>query len=254
MGELWVNNGSWNRVENGTDFTYHNGSGYVNPTSVYVYNNGWSEIWKKSDPVTYSFYPWYSSNFRKGSSNNVVESPSTGNDIYIGAISGSFPTHYFSLVSIAGPTTDGTTNISTILATRPNITSASFTLRRRTTSPNGPGVSSPSGSIYFGIFNEPNPWSVGYENLQGINQDWNPKGSGNVDSLSFNTSRTYTIPSQIIYDMVNNSVPMIVAGTTSESGQTGFVSSVSSSTNNYMAFFGSSDPSYKPYWTVTFDY
>lgn len=251
MGELWVYNNSWNRVENGTDFKYHNGTGYVNPTSVYVYNNGWSEVWKKSDPVTYSFYPWYSSNFRKGSFNNVVEAPSTSNDMYIGAFAGSFPTHYFSLVSIGGGTTDGTTNISTILATRPNITSASFTMKRQSSS----GVSNPSGNVYFGIFNESNPWSVDYNNLQGTNQDWNPKGTGNVNSLGYNTYKTYTIPAQIIYDMVNNSVPMIVAGTTSESGQTGFTASVSSSTSNYMRFYGSSGGSGNlPYWTVTFDY
>lgn len=253
MGELWVYNGSWNRVENGTDFKYHNGSGYVNPSSVYVYNNGWSEVWKKSDPVTYTFRAWYSSNFRKGSFNNVVEGSSTSNDLYIGAFAGSFPTHYLSLISIPQFATDGVTDIYQVLATRPNVTSATLTLTRQSST----GSSSPSGSIYFGMLNDPNPWTVDYATLQGTNQDWSPISSGNINGLGYNSSKTFTINGQFVQEMVNNSIPMIVAGTTSLSGYTGFTASVGSTTSNYMRFYGSSTApfeSYKPTWTVTFDY
>lgn len=246
MGELWVNNGSWNRVENGTDFTYHNGSSYVNPTSVYVYNNGWSEIWKKSDPVTYSFRAWYSSNFRRGSGTNVVEGSSTANDVYIGAITGTFPYHYLSLISIEQIATDGATDIYQVMAARPNVISASLTLKRHSSS----GVSSPSGSIYFGTLNDPNPWEVTYSVLQGTNQDWDPLSTGSVSGLGFNTARTFTISPQHVYDMVNSSKPMMVAGTTS-----GFTSAVGSNTSNYMRFYGSNAVAAdRPYWTITFDY
>lgn len=246
MGELWVNNGSWNRVENGTDFTYHNGSSYVNPTSVYVYNNGWSEIWKKSDPVTYSFRAWYSSNFRRGSGTNVVEGSSTENDIYIGAFAGTFPYHYLSLVSISQTATDGTTDIYNVLASRPNITSATLTLKRHVSA----GVSSPTGSIYFGSLNDPIPWEVTYAVLQGTNQDWNPLATGSITGLSYNTARTFTINTQHVRDMVDNSKPMMIAGTTS-----GFTTAVASDTSNYMRFYGSAAAAEnRPYWTITFDY
>jgi hypothetical protein len=246
LGELYAYSSGWKRIENGTDFKYHNGSGYVNPSSVYVYNNGWSEIWKKSDPVTYSFYPWTTTNFRRGSGTSVSEGSSTTNDVYIGAFAGSFPYHYFSIMSISELATNGSTNIKTVLATRPNITSVTLTMKRQSSS----GVSSPSGTVYFGTLSDPYPWTVDYGVLGGTNQDWSPTSSGSITGLGFNTSKTFTIDKQHIYDMVNNNYAFIVAGTTS-----GFTTAVSSSTANYMRFYGSAAAdANKPYWTITFDY
>ena len=131
-------NGSWVPVPNGgtTIRVQRNGSWYT-PTKIRVEKNGnWYTVWNKSDPLTLAFDCNVSEGWRENSWRGT-------DDIYIGAWQqgapyGTLGTFYgdnLSVLEFSGnSTTSGhtSTTLAEALAVRPNVTSATLYLYRRT--------------------------------------------------------------------------------------------------------------------------
>lgn len=141
MGELWVRDaGSWKRVEDGTDFKYHNGTAFVNPTEVVVRDAGtWKQVWVKSDPVTYNFSVDGVDTLRRDGANMEWRELGYG---YVGRFDTNSDSDNVTVWNIAD------SNFSTYYAARPVVTACTFTLKRDTSA----GSASDTGTIYMGIY------------------------------------------------------------------------------------------------------
>lgn len=242
------NGSSWVNVPDGTAFRYWNGSSWVNPQTVRYWNgSSWVTAWNKSDPVTYTYYAWFTGNLRHGTS-NAWTTTSDNDDVYIGAFAGTYPYHFGGVVSI-GDSTDGDPGkaANVVIQTRPVIKSISLRITRQ----GDAGNSAPSGNMYIGTLGQPTFWGrTGTMSTVSSYFDWSPVTTYSVSGWGFNQERTISIEAQHGYDMINSSYGLLLSGVTS-----GYTTAVGSNSGNYMKFHGADEStSLRPMFTVTFDY
>lgn len=257
MATLKRHNGTtWVEIPNGTAFKYHNGSTFVNPTHV-KYHNGstWVTVWSKSDPLTLAFDCNVSEGWRENSWRGT-------DDIYIGAWQSGAPygtlgTFYgdnLSVLEFSGnSTTSGhtSTTLAEALAVRPNVTSATLYLYRRTA---GFGtIPSMTNTLKVGQMNKNNGTTLNYnagDFVQTTNMQTIP--ASDLIGWGTNDAETFTLPSSGLTDFITHvsTKQMWLSEKT-----TGWVAYGGSATYNklYSIIDGAGD-TYNPVLTVTLDY
>lgn len=248
------NGSSWTSVPDGTAVNYWNGSSFVNPNAVKYWNgSSWATAWQKSDPVTYTYNTWFTDNLRHGTSNAWTTSSS--NEPHIGAFNGTYPYPYVGVLSI-GNSPDGHPAAETAIQTRPVIKEITLKLTRAS----GVGLNSSvvAGTMNIGILDKAysaSNWSTGTMADLDDDFDFNPNSTENLSGWDYDTSRTISLDPQHGYDMINGDYALIIAGQTSGFTSTATFSGYSASLD-YMKFYdhNASTASYKPLFTIKFDY
>ena len=248
------NGSSWVTVPDGTALKYYNGSSWVNPTALKYFNgSSWVTAWNKSDPVTYTYYPWFCDNLRHGTTNAWTTSSS--NEPHIGAYNGSYPYPYVGVISI-GNSTDGNSahNADQVIQTRPVI--KSITLRLTRASGVGLNASTVSGTMNVGTMSYPvADWGTGTMATVDNYFDFNPNSTYSLSGWDYNASKTITLNAQHGYDMINSDRALIISGQTSNFTSTATFSGYAASLD-YMKFYDHNNGTagYRPLFTITFDY
>lgn len=253
MSTLNRYNNGWGNVPDGTKLQrYNNGWGVA--SKAQVYNNGWGTIWNKSDPVTYTYYPWFCDNLRHGTSN--AWTTTTSNEPHIGAFNGTYPYPYVGVISIGNPVNSGDPQADAVLATRPVIKSISLRLTRA--SGVGLNASVVSGTMNVGILSlaySATNWSTGTMATLDNYFDFSPVSTQSLSGWDYDATKTITLDPQHGYDMIDDDKALIIAGQTSNFTSTATFSGYSASLD-YMKFYdhNNSTAAYRPMFTIQFDY
>ena len=252
-----VRHGSdWTTIANGTAISVRHGGAWVNPTKVKVRHGGaWVDVWSKSDPLTLAFDCNVSEGWRDNSWRGT-------DDIYIGAWQSGAPygtlgTFYgdnLSVLEFSGnSTTSGhtSTTLAEALAVRPNVTSATLYLYRRTA---GFGtIPSMTNTLKVGQMNKANGTTLNYDAadfVQTTNMQTIP--ASDLIGWGTNDAETFTLPSSGLTDFITHvSTKQMWLSEKS----TGWVAYGGSGTYNklYSIIDGAGD-TYNPVLTVTMDY
>tara|TARA_R100001463_G_C3529508_1_gene221482 strand:- start:80 stop:853 length:774 start_codon:yes stop_codon:yes gene_type:complete len=249
-------NGAWVSVPNGTTIKAEKNGSLVNPTKIQARKNGaWYTVWNKSDPLTLAFDCNVSEGWRENSWRG-------NDDIYIGAWQSGAPygtlgTFYgdnLSALEFSGNSTTGghtSTTLAEALAVRPNVTSATLYLYRRTA---GFGtIPSMTNTLKVGQMNKANGTTLNYDAadfVQTTNMQTIP--ASDLIGWGTNDAETFTLPSSGLTDFITHvsTKQMWLSEKT-----TGWVAYGGSATYNklYSIIDGAGD-TYNPVLTVTMDY
>jgi hypothetical protein len=141
MGSISIRDGgSWKTVPNGTKFNLRDGGAWVNPTKVYVRDAGaWKEVWVKSDPIETTSSVADARSFRRDGANMTWRS--SGQEII-----GRFDSDDDGDSVLVYQVTNALFGLA--LDIRPVVKSASFTLKRSSTT----GSASFTQTLFLGLY------------------------------------------------------------------------------------------------------
>lgn len=244
------NGSSWVTVPDGTAVKYWNGSSWQIPSAVRYWNgSSWQPAWLKTDPVTRSYYPTFTTNLRwEGShveydSNHSNQSNRGAAALGLGRYNGSYPYHYVSLLRFAGTAVGGYATIAAQLGARPVVKSATLRLYRES----GVGLQYPGGYIRFGVWTQANIESLPATNMTSY-IDWSPQNAYDIAGWQRTQNKVFSLSPQLIYDMAAGKSIMfseVTSGHTTSGGTT--------NAHSQIRGLNSADNATRPYLTVTFD-
>ena len=245
----YYNGSSWVTIPNGTAVKYYNGSSWVNPEFLKYYNgSSWVSIWNKSDPLTLAF----TCNGSQGWRNNAWR---TDKIIRFGAYL-NYGDNLSVLEFSADSTTAGhtSTSLAEALAVRPNVTSATLYLYRKS----GYGSSTISGStsetLLVGQLNKANGTSMSSYNAGSFVHTTTMQTipASDLQSWGSNAAKTFTLPSSGLTDFITHvsTKQMWI----SEKSSSWIASGGGTSSSDIYSGCDAYDDSNPPVLTVTLDY
>lgn len=212
MSRLYLNNGpGYSNIPDGDRIRFWTGSSYAVPSEIRAWNGGaYVSVWSRSNPITATFYPSFTTNLRWNGSTTQYDGPGTSSndaaaDLFIGRFGGSFPYHYVSLLQFNGiPSLEGYGTLAELMATRPVVKGANLRLYRL-----AGGFSNPSGYIRIGTWTQASAQTLPATNLTGSYMDWDPQAVSDVGGWLHGQNRAFGVYPQTIYDMAAGKSIMI---------------------------------------------
>ncbi len=196
---------AWVTVPDGSKVQYWTpvGPGYAIAQAVKYWNgSSWVTAWTRSDPLTLTFYPTFTTNIRWDGAEVDYDSNLTAVDngkatLGLGRYNGEKPYHYTSLLKFDGVNVSGSTSLVAALAARPICKSASLRLYRNL----GIGLQSPVGYLRMGTWSQLNAHTMPTTTVDGTYHDWSPTTVTDIYGWQRGFLKTFSVDPQNIYDL-----------------------------------------------------
>lgn len=243
---------AWVTVPDGDAVKYWNGSAWVPANGLYYWNgSAWVQAWIKSDPITLTFYPTFTTNIRWDGSevdydSNLTAVDNTKATLGLGRFNGEKPYHYTSLLLFNADANESPVTIAEALATRPVVKSATLRLYRNL----GVGLQYPAGYLRTGTWTQANLASLPATTVDGTYHDFDPTTVNDITGWQRGTLKSFPLWWNNIYDLRDGKALMFAEV---ESGFMVAGATTSAHSQIYGLNDGAPDLSKAPKLTLTLD-